>query len=256
MQRKRQTASLILISWVAFAFILDSSTQAQETAPAATKVSSEQAREENAYTLGVQAYLWGYPLRFYGGMVPSAVKVGGSYVNDFRKFTDVKTAKDRFVVTPNNVTIDGYCDFDTASEPVVVFVPKLPSPRWYIVQIGDSFDEIIHNVGGIKGEQPGVYLITGPDFAGDVPGDMIQVKSRTRQGPLALRIFVNGTADLPKAREAQSGFQVMPLSAYLRYGLGYKRPAQRVMVPAYQSTARKIYDTSTNSATGCMSSYR
>jgi hypothetical protein len=43
------------------------------------------------------------------------------------------------------------------------------------VQIGDVFDEIIHNVGGIKGEQPGVYIITGPDYTGDIPGDMIQV---------------------------------------------------------------------------------
>ena len=55
---------------------------------------------------------------------------------------------------------------------------------------------------------------------------MIQIKSPTRQGPLALRVFVNDTADLPKAREAQRGFQVMPLSAYLRYGLGYKRPTE------------------------------
>jgi hypothetical protein len=125
------------------------------------KMSPEQAREENAYAVGVQAYLWGYPLRFYGGMVPGAIKVGGSYVNEFRKFTDLKTAKDRFVVTPNNVTIDGYSNFDVTNEPLVVFVPKLSAPRWYIVQIGDSFDEIIHNIGGIKGEQPGVYVITG-----------------------------------------------------------------------------------------------
>ena len=117
-------------------------------------------------------------------MVPDAVKVGGFYVNDLRKFTDLKTAKDRFVVTPNNVTIDCYACFDVTSEPLVVFVPKLPEPRWYIVQIGDSFDEIIHNVGAIKGEQPGVYVITGPNFAGDIPGEMIQVKSRTHQGPL------------------------------------------------------------------------
>jgi hypothetical protein len=39
---------------------------------------------------------------------------------------------------------------------------------------------------------------------------MIQIKSRTRQGALVVRVFVNGTADLPKARETQSGFQAMP----------------------------------------------
>src|ERR1700722_10384384 len=158
---------------------------AQEISPNAEKMSADQTREEYAYALGVQAYLWGYPLRFYGGMVPSALKVGGSYVNEFRKFTNLKTARDRFVVTPNNVTIDGYSCFDLTNEPLVVFVPKLPEPRWYIVQIGDSFDEIIHNIGGIKGQEPGVYVITGPDFAGNIPGEMTQVQSRTRQGPLA-----------------------------------------------------------------------
>src|SRR3954447_3433321 len=103
------------------------------SAEAAGKLSPEQAREEYAYALGVQAYLWGYPLRFYGGIVPGALKIGGSYLNEFRKFTDLKTAKDRFVVTPNNVTIDGYSNFDVTSEPLVVFVPKLREPRWYIV---------------------------------------------------------------------------------------------------------------------------
>ena len=201
------------------------------------KMTSDQAREEYAYALGVQAYLWGYPLRYYALTLPKSVKVGGVYVNDFRKFPDLKTAKDRFVVTPNNVTIDGYCTFDVTDEPFVIFVPKLSAPRWYIVQIGDTYDEIIHNVGGVKGEQPGVYVITGPDFSGDVPGEMVQVKSPTLRGVLGLRVFVNGTADLPKAREAQSGFQAMPLSAYLRYGLGYKRPAERPMLPEFQSTA-------------------
>lgn len=199
--------------------------------------ASEQAREEYAYTLGVQAYLWGFPLRFYGDLVPGSLKAGGTYLNDFHKFTDLKTAKDRFIVTPNNVTIDSYCNFDVTDEPLVLFVPRLSTPRWYIAQIGDAFDEVIHNVGGIKGEQPSVYLITGPDFAGNIPGEMAQVKSRTRVGALGVRVFVEGAADLPKARDAQNGFQTMPLSAYLRYGLGYKRPAERATIPAYQSTA-------------------
>jgi hypothetical protein len=52
-----------------------------------------------------------------------------------------------------------------------------------------------------------------------------------------LRVFVNGAADLANARAAQNGFQVMPLSAYLRYGLGYKRPTERAMVAPYVGTA-------------------
>ena len=34
-----------------------------QTAPSGTALSADQAREENAYAVGLQAYLWGYPLR-------------------------------------------------------------------------------------------------------------------------------------------------------------------------------------------------
>jgi hypothetical protein len=208
---------------------------AQTTAPAA--MTAEQAREENAYAVGLQAYLWGFPLQYYGRIPPKSVEVGGSYINDFRKYPELKTAKDKFVVTPNNVTIDAYANFDVTTDPVMVFVPTLTEPRWYIVQIGDSFDEIIRNVGGTKGPQPGVYIITGPDFAGDVPGEMIQVKSRTKSGVAALRILANGATDLPKAVEAQKGFRLMPLSAYLRSGLAYKPPEPKPLIALYVSQA-------------------
>ena len=156
---------------------------------------------------------------------------------DFRKYPELKTAKDKFVVTPNNVTIDAYATFNVTAEPVVVFVPALTEQRWYIVQIGDSFDEIIRNVGGTKGPQPGVYIITGPDYIGDVPGEMTRVKSRTKFGVVAVRILANGAADLPKAVEAQKGFHLMPLSAYLRSGLAYKPPEPRPLLALYESKA-------------------
>jgi hypothetical protein len=205
---------------------------AQETA-----MTADQAREENAYAIGLQAFLWGYPLHYYSRSTPRSIEVSGSYINDFRKYTELKTARDKFVVTPNNVTIDAYGTFDVTAEPVVVFVPTLAEPRWYIVQIGDSFDEIIRNIGGTKGAEPGVYVITGPDFTGQVPGEMTQLKSRTRIGVAALRILANGTADLPKAVEVQTGFFLMPLSAYLRHGLAYGPTGDRPMMPLYNSTA-------------------
>jgi hypothetical protein len=40
---------------------------------------------------------------------------------------------------------------DVTEEPVVIYVPELSEPRWYIVQLGDFFDEIFHNVRGQKG---------------------------------------------------------------------------------------------------------
>ncbi len=125
-------------------------------------------REENAYTLGVQAGLWGYPLAHRVEAFPRTLEVKGIGHNSFRKFDRLKTA-DRFVVTPNNLTIDAYGILDLADGPVVVHVPKLGTDRWFIVQIGDAFDDVILNIGGSRPPMPGAYLITGPEIGAGCP---------------------------------------------------------------------------------------
>ena len=68
---------------------------------------------------------------------------------------------------------------------------------------------------------PGAYLITGPEFDGRVPGDMTEVRLRTKIGFAAVRIAVSGSADLTNAVGAQEGFRMMPLRNYLEQGLRY-----------------------------------
>lgn len=65
----------------------------------------------------------------------------------------------------------------------------------YLWGVPFIYDEIFHNIGGTRGQQP-------------------------------LRVFVKGVADLAAAVEAQKGFQLMPLSAYLRHGLAYAPPEE------------------------------
>ena len=94
-----------------------------------TKLTSEQAREERAYAVGIQAALWGRPLAEYLHTNYDAVKAGASYVNYFHKFDALKTAADRYVNTPNNVSIDAYALADLRAKPVVVSVPALKDSR-------------------------------------------------------------------------------------------------------------------------------
>jgi hypothetical protein len=46
-----------------------------DTTPA-PRMSADQAREENAYAVGLQAYLWGFPLWYYGETMPESLKLG------------------------------------------------------------------------------------------------------------------------------------------------------------------------------------
>jgi hypothetical protein len=186
--------------------------------------SSERIKEERAYVTGVQAILWGRPLAESLQTQGAALKVGGAYLSYLRRFEKLKTAADKFVNTPNNVSIDSYGVADLTSEPVVLSVPAQQAKRWTIAQITDCFDEIVHTVNGSKGSQPGLYVLTGPDYHGPVPLGMSQVKLRTRYAVVAVRVFVNGEADLPAARDVQAAFHVLPLKVFQTQGLAYEIP--------------------------------
>lgn len=65
------------------------------------------------------------------------------------------------------------------------------------MQVSDHYDEIVENIAGYRGPQPGVYVLTGPDHQGSVPLGMRQIKVRTRLAVIAIRVLVRGEDDLP-----------------------------------------------------------
>jgi len=192
----------------------------------AQTMSPEQVREEKAYAAGIQAAIWGQPFVDNAHTLGAGLKAGAVGLNYYRKFPDLKTAADKFVNTPNNVSIDGYGAADLGTEPMVVSVPALTEKRWYIVQIGDYYDQVVYNIGGSKGAEPGLFLLTGPDYHGPIPAGMREIKVRTRLAVVANRVFVNGEADLPAARAVQKGFHLLPLSIFQSQGLRYEIPKQ------------------------------
>jgi hypothetical protein len=210
------------------------------------KMSVEQIEEQKAYAAGIQVALWGRPLVDNVHTLSAALKANAVGLNYFRKFSDLKTAADKFVNTPNNVSIDAYGASDLTSEPVVLSVPVLNERRWYIVQIGDYFDQVVYNVGGSKGPEPGLFLITGPDFHGMIPAGIKEIKVGTKLAVVANRVFVNGDADLPNARAVQEGFNLLPLSVFQKSGLSFKRPDefdyQRFVFTPTAPEALRLYD--------------
>jgi hypothetical protein len=64
----------------------------------------------------------------------------------------------------------------SARRPIVIIAAALREPRWYIVKIGDTLDEIVYNIGGVKGAEPGLFCLTGPDYHGPMPANMTEIK--------------------------------------------------------------------------------
>lgn len=182
-------------------------------------LSIDQAREEIAYVLAVEAYLWGYPL--YSNLVATAesLRAGEAGFNSLHKVTQLASASQRRTIAPADVTVDAHAVFDVSFEPVVLHVPRLDPPRWYLAQVTDMFGEACAAIGGIKGTAPGDYVIVGPDFIGPVPGEMTRIASSTRMGRVHVQLFVAGADDLDDALEGLRGFAVVPLSTYESNGL-------------------------------------
>jgi hypothetical protein len=199
-------------------------------------LASHLAIEEDAYTLGVQAILWGYPMVCIAQAAEANVRLGASQVNALSRTAKLETAAEQHPVTPSNMTVVASGWLDLREGPVVLHVPALMERRWYIVQIGDMFDEVATNLGGLKGPRAGAFAVCPPRFEGALPGELTKVGLRTTQATCAVRVFVDGEADLPNAIEVLNGFHLMPLPTYLREGLAY-RPPEGPLLPALADEA-------------------
>ena len=65
----------------------------------------------------------------------AGLAAGATHINSWRKSADLESAADRYVVTPNNVSIDAYGLVEVSVELVVISVPALPSSA--VMRVGE-----------------------------------------------------------------------------------------------------------------------
>jgi hypothetical protein len=88
---------------------------------------------------------------------------------------------------------------DLSEGPLVLHVPDF-SGRYYSVQFTDPFDIDFAYVGTrATGAQAGDYLITGPDWQGQVPGGMKRISSPNNSMLVIGRVLVYNDSDLSTA---------------------------------------------------------
>jgi hypothetical protein len=148
------------------------------------------------------------------------------YKGDFNQLgcaARVYTPEDKAVITPNSDT--PYCMgwIDLRVDPVVFTIPEIEKDRFYEVQLIDLFT---HNFAYIStvanGNVPGKYLITGPDWKGEIPKGITEVIPCETQFLLAIaRTQLFNTEDLKTVKNIQDGYIIESLSTFL----GTKAPA-------------------------------
>ncbi len=202
--------------------ILIASAMMAFTAASAFANDTFNAEEELAYTLGVQAFIYGQgPLtvaqvRKTSTATDIPLNNAMAPLNEMGKTRNLAGPMDRIVPTVNNDTLYSQAHFDLdLSGPMVLEIPRTDD-RFFIIQLldgySDSVDDLYKANAGTEGSK---FLLVNKGWQGEVPkGIKAVVESRTPNVWLIQRTGVAGKQDLNAALKVHDGFLNYPLSEY------------------------------------------
>lgn len=178
---------------------------------------------EETKAIAEEGFIYGLPIVMnYAVMNEFSVDTKSSqYKGPFNKITNearVFTYKDTAVVTPNSDTPYSMLWLDLRAEPMVISVPAVEKARYYSVQLTDGNTYNYGYIGSrATGNEPGDYLVAGPEWKGATPAGIKKVFQSTT--PFSITIFrtqLFNPGDMPNVVKVQEGYKVQPLSAFLK----------------------------------------
>ncbi len=176
--------------------------------------------EEEALKLGTEAYIYGYPLVTMDmtRRVMTNVETVEATRGPMGQFTNVReypNASYRDVTAPNADTLYSVAWLDLSKEPYVLHVPD-ENDRYYLMPMLSGWTDVFEVPGkrttGTKAQD---FAITGPNWKGELPKGVKQLKSPTNMVWILGRTYCSGTPEDYKAVHAiQDQYKVVPLSAF------------------------------------------
>lgn len=189
------------------------SAQEQQTAPA-------DWREQYAYTLGVQAYIFSFPwsylpeLRYtWVTQEPKSASTPYAPLNHFWHLRKLADAKYRDGGSPNYDTLYSIAWLDVGKEPVILSHPDVKD-RYFTFEIASMTSDNFDYVGSrTTGSKAGHFAITGPGWKGDLPKGVKRLEPSPTEGVLIFgRTAVTGPEDVPVVNRLQDQYKLTPLS--------------------------------------------
>lgn len=179
------------------------------------KCSLSSYRENYAYSLGIQAYIYGYPLvlmertRQLQTILKGPIQPALTASNVF--FHELITPDYKDVVTPNVDTVYCVAWLDLTLNPVVLNVPDTDD-RYYVVEIMDAYSNTFSSIGRrTTGTKAGKIAIVGPDWKGVLPSGFKAVKSPMNTAWLIVRVLSKGGDDVDEAMKILKQFTLTSL---------------------------------------------
>lgn len=213
---KNLTAFLIIALLSLTACKKDQSKDNQNT------VDSSSLSSDSITAIAKEAWIYGYPIFYnYKTIYASGInKEDRSFAgfNKFKSFAMSATPSDTLVITINNDTPYSMAAIDVSNEPVVLEVPKIENDRYYVMQFVDLYTYNFEYVGTrTTGNNPGKYLITGPDWKGETPKGINKVlNSETNLIFVVGRTQLHDPSDVPNLKRIQAQYKLIPLHEYTK----------------------------------------
>jgi len=184
-------------------------------------------REQYAYTIGMQTYIYGFPYVYMSevrwGQVAQKVDPNSNLphaaVNHFWHSHAMAGPESLAGGSPNNDTLYSIAWLDLSKEPVILSVPDV-GDRYYTMEIA-SFDSDNFAYVGMRttGTKAGNYAIIGPSWKGEPPTGVQQLTpSRTPSAFILARTLLRGPDDLPAIRTVMAQYKLTPLSSWGKPG--------------------------------------
>ena len=189
------------------------------------RMTADQVREAEAYTLGVQAVLWGMQwvkagqaFRMFSAPLPpgqsrSAYDPQAHAVNVWGHAKKLLNADTRLIETPNTETLYSMCLLDLADGPVVVVHPDF-GDRYFRTSIWDLHSDTHTISQKHDGSAPRPHAIVPVGWRGKLGTDLKRITVRSRYVQLAPHIAVYGDDDLENVHALQAGLKVIALQEW------------------------------------------
>ncbi|WP_426484583.1 DUF1254 domain-containing protein [Flavobacterium sp. 2] len=185
-------------------------------------IADSSASSDSITAIAKEAWIYGYPIFYnYKAIYASALnKEDRAYVgfNKFKSFATSATPADTLVITINNDTPYSMAALDVSNEPVVLEVPKIENDRYYVMQLVDLYTFNYEYIGTrVTGNNPGKYLIAGPDWKGETPKGIDKVlHSETNLIFIVGRTQLHDPSDVSNLKRIQGQYQLIPLHEYTK----------------------------------------
>lgn len=180
-------------------------------------------KEEYAYTLGMQAYIFGYPwvflpkLRYKWVAVPAENPelTPNMPINHFWHSRNITTPDYRDGGAPNNDTLYSDTWLDVSKEPIILSHGEM-GERYFTFEIASMTSDNFAYVGKrTTGSKAGAFAIVGPNWKGTLPkGVKVLEPSPTNSVLIIGRTAVNGAEDIQATNLAQDSYKLTPLSQW------------------------------------------